>query len=318
MSPTMQETQAELQRLRSLHRALRTISAANHCLVHATDETGLLNDVCALAVDTAGYRMAWVGYVEPDEERSVRPVAWAGAESGYLANIKVSWGEGPLGQGPTGRCIRERRPVTARDIQHDPRFEPWRDEATLRGYQSSLAMPLVDADGAVLGALMIYALEPSAFDREETELLTELADDLAFGIGALRDRASRAHAEKRLAEAARYSRSLIETTLSPLVLIAPDGTIADVNKAMEEATGLRRADTHRQRVRPVLHRSRARAGGIPTCARGGPGPGLPAPAQGGVRLGPRGRIQRNGLARRRRHAARRPRGGARCDGTPEG
>ena len=57
-----------------------------------------------------------------------------------------------------------------------------------RGYSSSLALPL-RIDSEIIGALAIYAAEPDAFDGDEVRLLIELADDLAFGIAALRVRA---------------------------------------------------------------------------------------------------------------------------------
>jgi two-component system, cell cycle sensor histidine kinase and response regulator CckA len=44
--------------------------------------------------------------------------------------------------------------------------------------------------GDVIGALMIYAGEPDAFDAEELTLLSELARDLSFGIAVLRDHAT--------------------------------------------------------------------------------------------------------------------------------
>ncbi|MEJ2009874.1 MAG: SpoIIE family protein phosphatase, partial [Acidobacteriota bacterium] len=48
----------------------------------------------------------------------------------------------------------------------------------------------------VFGALNIYAEAPDAFSPEEVDLLTELADDLAFGIVTLRTRAERVKAEE--------------------------------------------------------------------------------------------------------------------------
>ena len=227
-------------KVRERTRTLRTLSESNQTLMHATDERRLLQDVCEIAVEIGGYRLAWVGFVENDEEKSIRPVAWAGVDGGYVENIKVSWGTGPNGQGPGGRCVREHKPVVARDIEHDPKFAPWRQEALRRGYRSNLALPLSDSTGTVFGEIAIYAEEPDAFDAKETALLAELAGDLAFGIGALRDRQKRAEAEKQSRDAASYARSIIETAPDPLVAISPDGTITDVNAAAEEATGIAR------------------------------------------------------------------------------
>ena len=221
-------------------RALRVSSDSNRVLVHASNEEQLLHDVCDVAVKTGGYRMAWVGFAEHDKKKAIRPVAWAGVEAGYLEHLEASWGTGPAGQGPPGRSIRERKPVVARDIQHDPAFAPWEAEATRRGYRSAIALPLADSSNTIFGAIAIYAEEPDAFDADETALLSELAGDLAFGIEALRERQKRVEAEEHVREAARYARSLIEASLDALIVIGLDGTIMDVNRAAEEATGVPR------------------------------------------------------------------------------
>lgn len=59
-----------------------------------------------------------------------------------------------------------------------------------RGYQSSIALPLIGRSG-IFGALMIYAPEPDAFSADEVTLLEDLAKDLSFGIETLRTRTER-------------------------------------------------------------------------------------------------------------------------------
>jgi signal transduction histidine kinase/CheY-like chemotaxis protein len=99
-----------------------------------------------------------------------------------------------------GTAIRTRAPSVFQDVTADPRFAPWREEAAKRGYASVLGLPLL-AGAATLGALAIYASEPDAFDEEELALLRALADDLAYGIVALRTRVERARAEEALRKA---------------------------------------------------------------------------------------------------------------------
>jgi len=70
---------------------------------------------------------------------------------------------------------------------------PWRAEALRRGYASTIAIPLMD-EGRPFGALTIYSQETEAFGDEEVMLLTELAGDLAYGIGSLRSEAERKRA----------------------------------------------------------------------------------------------------------------------------
>jgi signal transduction histidine kinase len=85
-------------------------------------------------------------------------------------------------------------------VTADPRFTPWRAEALKRGYAAVAGIPLL-ADGQVLGVLAIYASEPDAFDEEEVRLLGALADDLAYGVMALRARVERDRAEAALRQA---------------------------------------------------------------------------------------------------------------------
>jgi len=97
----------------------------------------LLSQVCETLVRVGGYRMAWVGFAEHDEAKSVRPVAQAGFEDGYLQTANISWADTERGQGPTGRTIRTGKTEVARDMLVDPSLAPWRDEARKRGYASA-------------------------------------------------------------------------------------------------------------------------------------------------------------------------------------
>jgi len=59
-------------------------------------------------------------------------------------------------------------------------------------------------------------------------------------FAAARDVTERRRMEEELKVASKYSRSLLEASLDPLVTISPEGKITDVNKATEEVTGLKR------------------------------------------------------------------------------
>lgn len=82
-------------------------------------------------------------------------------------------------------------------MRTDPRFAPWRAAASKRGYASSIVLPL-RTTGAAFGAVNIYSRTPVAFSEHEINLLAELADDLAYGISALRLREAHARAERAL------------------------------------------------------------------------------------------------------------------------
>ena len=187
------------KKLWKLNRALQTISECNQALIHATDEVALLNRVCHLVTDIGGYRLAWVGFAEQDEAKTVRPVAQAGFEEGYLGTLQITWADTEHGRGPTGTAIRTGKPCLAQSLPTNANFAPWRTEALKRGYASSLVLPL-KTENAVLGVLNIYSVKPNSFDAEETKLLSELADDLTYGITSLRIRTQQKQAETALRE----------------------------------------------------------------------------------------------------------------------
>jgi PAS domain S-box-containing protein len=181
------------ERLRRVNRAHRALSTSNQVLVRATDELTLVQQICRIIVNEAGYRLCWVGYAEQDAARTVRPIAQAGFEEGYLRTANISWADTERGRGPTGTCIRVGQIQIAKNIATDPRMAPWRVDASRRGYASSIAIPLGDA-ARTFGALTIYSSEKEAFGGEEVRLLTELAGDLSYGITSLRSRAERERA----------------------------------------------------------------------------------------------------------------------------
>jgi PAS domain S-box-containing protein len=185
------------EELLQVNRALKTLTECNEAMVRASDESDLLERVCRLLVEVGGFRLVWVGYAEQDEAKSVRPVAHAGFEEGYLATLNITWADEERGRGPTGTAIRTGQPCVARNYLEDPKVVPWRAEATRRGYASSIALPLI-ADGRTLGALTLYSQAVDAFHGKEVSLLEDLATDLAFGMHTLRAETDRKRAEEEI------------------------------------------------------------------------------------------------------------------------
>jgi PAS domain S-box-containing protein len=204
------EMKAQEETLRRTVRALQLLSQCNVAVIQAREGHALLQEICRIIVQAAGYRMAWVGYAEKGTDKRVRPVAQYGFEEGYFDSITLTYDDSESGRGPTGAAIRTGYPQQLNNILEDSAYVPWREEAKKQGYASSIALPLT-MDGIPFGVLNIYANKPDAFHAEEVALLTELASNLTYGILALRARwerteainaleKERAELEKRVAE----------------------------------------------------------------------------------------------------------------------
>ncbi|WP_332673365.1 EAL domain-containing protein [Aromatoleum sp.] len=226
--------------LERLNRTLRLMTLCDEALVRIGDESELLRRLCDTITRVGGYRFAWVGYAEQDERKSVRPVACAGYEQGYLATLDIRWDSSVREIGPIGKALRTARPVAVNDIARQHDFAN-NHEALARDYLACVGLPLCK-DGQVLGVLAIYAGEIDAFDDEEVDLLAKLAENLAYGIGSLRT----AVQQKSTAETLRLRNWAVESS-SNGIAIADLSSLATpilyVNPAFERMTGYSSAET---------------------------------------------------------------------------
>ena len=184
-----QRKQAEAELCR-LNRTLKTLLDCNQALVRANDELDLLQNICRIIVEVGGYQLAWVGFAEQNAAKTIRSVVQAGDDAGFLRHLDLTWAETAPGQDPTGMAIRTGQPSVIQTILTAT------DDFAAR---SAIALPLL-TDQQAFGAFSIYAAEPNAFDAAEIRLLVELAEDLSYGVVALRNRRDRHLAEIALQE----------------------------------------------------------------------------------------------------------------------
>ena len=184
-------------KLKKTNAVLQIRTACDKALVRADDEQTLLHSVCTTAVEAGGYRMAWIGMVENHGSGSLRPVAVAGIEDGYLNAVRSTWSAIERGQGPSGVAVRTGKPVVAQNIATNPIVGLWIGEALRRGYAAMLAIP-ISCDGKVIGALMINSSRPEDFAPDEVSVFAELAANLGVRLDAIRAKELRLHAETEL------------------------------------------------------------------------------------------------------------------------
>lgn len=217
--------------LRQLNRRLQTVRECDRALVTARSEAEMLRAVCRTLVETGGYAMAWVGFARDDDARGVFPAASWGVDEGMLAAVRVSWSPAREGGGPVGRAIRTGAISLEADVTEAPDYEFWRELAETAGFRSAISLPLF-WDGRVIGALSIYGESVDDFEPGEQELLEELANDLAFGVAARREREERRMAEFRLRESEARLKAIFSSVQVGIALIeAETHRVVDANPA---------------------------------------------------------------------------------------
>ncbi|MFA5269868.1 MAG: PAS domain S-box protein, partial [Methanoregula sp.] len=231
------------ERVLANRRLYVVLSQISQAIVRVRDLETLLAGICRIVVEYGHFRMVWVGLIDK-EKQIIRPVAHAGFEDGYLATIHIPLDASPEGSGPTGTAFRSNRPVIVSDIETDPGMEPWRDEATRRGYRSSAAFPF-SLHGEVVGIINLYAGESGFFTDPEAGLLSEIAGNISFALGLLDEQARRARAEQALAgseERARFLAAILEMSSQPFFIGYEDGRFGVTNPAFLDLLGYSEAE----------------------------------------------------------------------------
>lgn len=172
------------QEVLRLSRVKRSLQAATSILLRARSEAEIFDQMCTGLVELGDSRMAAVAVANDDPGRTFRFPAIAGYEYGYLAHAHITWNDEPTGNGPLGMAIKSGTVQVNQDFESNPSALPWREEALRHGYRSSIVLPL-RRQGTVVAALTIYAAEPQAFDDEEVQLLSALADDISYVLSKI-------------------------------------------------------------------------------------------------------------------------------------
>lgn len=228
-------------------RALETQRLFGQLIIREDDENRLLNTICNITVEVVGYKLAWIGLSMDD--KTVLPVASAGFDKDYLNNIKITWGDDKLSEGPTGQAIKTGKHIAMQDILNDPKFEPWKTIAVKNGFKSSVSLPLF-SNKKVFGAINIYSDERNAFGKEEIKILLLAASDLSLGISNIRQKktidlqATEIIKAKERAEESEAFLSNIFENIPAMIFIkdATDLRYVSINKTGEQILGYSKAE----------------------------------------------------------------------------
>ena len=166
-----------VQALEHASRALETLSAGNRAMLHATDEQSLLDTMCREMVRAGRYAAVAIWYRDGPASGFLRPMAESGFPGGLpaLRGLAIEWTE----------------------LHDRPKLQP------LASLGSVLACPL-KVNQEVLGCIAVFAVAPNYFQVQEEALITESADDLAYGIATLRARSAQKETQQRLVFLSRH------------------------------------------------------------------------------------------------------------------
>jgi HD-GYP domain-containing protein (c-di-GMP phosphodiesterase class II) len=134
-----------------------------------------------------------------------------------MDGLQVRWSEDdPMGRGPTGIGLRSGKVEIMNDVEVSESFAPWRVRARKNGIRSIATIPF-PLEGGTRGVLMVYSVQPNAFEPEAIEVFEHLASELAYGLHALEQKKLLQAERQHLAKARVQLSEALSAMVTPIV-----------------------------------------------------------------------------------------------------
>ncbi len=168
-----------LERSNRLHNVLAAINAA---IVRRIGVIPLLDEICRVVCSTGGYRVAWIGEVDPSG-KVVKEISWTGSASHFIGLTWLSLdGSQPGGDGPAARAVRDGIPVVSNRYPEGLKTNAWQQQWERGGIRSVAAFPMGFSVSGQRRILVIGVDQEDYFEAEEIQILEQLVQEASFGL----------------------------------------------------------------------------------------------------------------------------------------
>ncbi|WP_326534720.1 PAS domain S-box protein [Pseudorhodoferax sp.] len=234
------DTNLHEARIRRLNRSYAVLSAANEAVVRLRSREALLSELCRIAVEVGGFRMAWIG-AHDRAAGAVVPVTWAGPADGYLRDLHVP--VRPDSPGPVAAAFRSGQAQVVRDVEVTPHRNSHGNGNG--GSLHALAVLPITVPGGHWYCLAVYSGTTDHFDDEQVALLTRLARDIEFALEFIA-------ADNARSEAQGFRQQLIESVAGLFFAIDTSNRVVLWNRQLEEVSGYSAEELAIQRLTDLV------------------------------------------------------------------
>lgn len=225
------QSECKAARLRDLYVAL---SQTNQAIARASHREVLLNELCRIAVEQAGFDEAWIGLLDRETHHVVPVAAYGEQQEIGLSNSQAQ----PEGYEISCIAIKENRPHICNDFRGRSHPETSGTKTTHSLPRSFGSFPL-QLSGHPVAALNLRAEESDFFDSSVVDLLEQIARDISF---ALESHEREAQRKAALADSENFKSAILGAALDCIVSVDHNGRIVGFNRAAERTFGLRGVD----------------------------------------------------------------------------
>ncbi|MDD5748212.1 MAG: PAS domain S-box protein [Actinomycetota bacterium] len=251
----MEEQPPKDERAGYFNRLFAFLTKANVSFLHSQSPQEIYEKATNIAVRDGDVRLCWAGIID-ENDQTLEPVAYNGADDGFLNSVRFSTLEVPDGMGPPGRAVRTGRPEVCNDIENSSDMPSQRSQALKRSFHSCAAFPLI-VNEEIIGTLNFYSETAGFFDEENMKLFEVLTANTSTAIERLKADEERKAAEENLRRSERHFRRIIENTSDIVFILDADGVVRYVSPSIQRMLGYKRSDVRDRRISDFIESSDA-------------------------------------------------------------
>ena len=223
------------KQLRKLFQVTLALRSVNQLISGVTDEHSLCQGACDILIATRNYQLVWIGLLNQEG-------------CGFSVDARAEKTECRLWSAEAWKAHSELWPSIVREsVAGACTLVSNRNNSYC--YHKNPALHCADQPCAVctvplrykeniLGLIWVSSPDPEGFDKEEQELLEELAADLGLAFHSLEQSRQKKQYQGALEESEEKYRSFIEETKEGIALSDEEGRIIIWNKASEQISGV--------------------------------------------------------------------------------
>ena len=220
-----------IQHINTVLRAVRNI---NQLITRERDTQKLIRRSCELLTEGRGYYNAWIALF--DESGKLARHAESGLGEGFLSMVEK------MRRGELTECTRK--------ALGQPEVVPTEDPTStcidcplVRNYAGRGALTVrIEYSGIILGVLSASVPIVYVSDKQEGELLQEVAKDISLALQNIKLEKQRLQGEVELRASEEYNRTILNNSPIPTLVANSDTSIQYVNPALEKLTGFALAE----------------------------------------------------------------------------
>jgi PAS domain S-box-containing protein len=224
------------------------ISQVNQNVVHVKDEDLLFRNSCRIALKFGKFKMAWIGLFD-----HYRKTITLVEQYGMTASEIKPFIDAPFfPKGPEAHLILTGKYFLCNNVENDLKLKRLKAFASKYKIRSFMVLPIIKAN-SIVGSFNLYSTQEHFFDKQEINLLEEVAGDISFAITHFEKERIQKSTEKLIIEREKRFRALIEKSSDIKILSTAEGTILYGSPSITKILGYTSAEFMQAPIFNVIH-----------------------------------------------------------------